>query len=242
MGHTISITCGRIFSWMSVIAVLVLSPPVLAQNTGATGKGALDDSCLGCHSVSGKVVDTLAKLWSRKGPDLSSAGIKYKKEWLINWLQNPVRIRPAGMFYGNHIKPGPKNDVIDESSLIKHPQLSKEEAVRAVDVLMGLKAHQERIKQGDYKPGTIPLRIGELVFDKFKGCMTCHQIEPGFGGASGPEMYTAGKRLQEDYMISFMRDPQKWEPKTFMPNKHLDEGTLQKIIHYLRVLSMEDFK
>jgi len=146
------------------------------------------------------------------------------------------------MFYGNHIKPGKKNDEIDTTSLVKHPHLSSEDATSVAAELNTPKHNQALVKAGDYQPGSISITLGEMIFDKFKGCLACHQIEPGYGGVSGPEVYTAANRLQEDYLISFMRNPQAWEPKTFMPNKNLKEKDLQKLVHYLRALSQEDFQ
>ena len=222
-----------------LITAISWNTPVEAENSG---KDILDGQCLSCHAISKKTPPTLKELWEKKGPDLSSAGIKYKPEWLTEWLQNPARIRPAGVFYGNHIKKGNKLDEIDTASLVKHPQLSNEDATRVTEVLMTLKHNQDLVKAGGYKPGSISMMLGEMTFDKFKGCLACHQIEPGYGGLSGAEMYTAANRLQEDYLISFMRNPQAWEPKSIMPNKNLKESDLQKLVHYLRALSKENFK
>ena len=86
------------------------------------------------------------------------------------------------------------------------------------------------------------MTMGDMMFDKFKGCLAGHQIEPGYGGISGSEMYTAANRLQEDYLISFMRNPQAWEPKSIMQNKNLKEIDLQKLVHYLRALAKENVK
>ncbi len=133
-------------------------------------------------------------------------------------------------------------DEIDTASLVKHPQLSSEQSAQVVELLMTQKQNQSLVKTGEYKPGTIPMMMGEMMFDKFKGCLACHQIEPGFGGLSGSEMYTAANRLQEDYLISFMRNPQAWEPKSMMPNKNLKDSDLQKLVHDLRALSKEKFK
>jgi mono/diheme cytochrome c family protein len=230
------------YSWCLLIVLMTFiscNRPALAETSG---RDILDSQCQTCHAIAQKAPETLKELWERKGPDLSSAGIQYKKEWLKEWLQNPVRIRPAGVFYGNHIKTGKKSDEIDTASLVKHPQLSNEEAIRVTEVLMTLKQNQELVKTGEYKPGSISLTMGEMTFDKFKGCLACHQIEPGYGGLSGPEVYTAAKRLQEDYLISFMRNPQIWQPKSIMPNKHLKERDLQKLVHYMRALSKEDYK
>ncbi len=231
----------KIKNYFGLIFFIVISCNTQAIANSA-GKDIFDSQCRSCHQLPEKAPDTLKKLWELKGPNLSSAGIKYKPEWIKKWLQNPTRIRPAGMFYGNHIKTGEKSDEIDTASLVKHPQLSSEQSVQVVELLMTQKQNQDLVKTGEYKSGSIPMMMGEMMFDKFKGCLACHQIEPGFGGLSGSEMYTAANRLQEDYLISFMRNPQAWEPKSMMPNKNLKDSDLQKLVHYLRALSKEKFK
>ncbi len=213
-----------------------------ATAAAVDGEALLKGQCASCHDLEGPAATTVADKIARKGPDLFYAGNKYKRDWIVQWLQKPTRIRPAGVFYGNHIRPGPERDMVDESTLVKHPALGAEEAEAVADALMTRKALGELITPGDYKPGRISLRMGEMAFDKFRGCLACHQIEPDYGGLSGPEVYTAAKRLQEDYMISFMRDPQAWQPRTFMPNKHLKEKDLQKFVHYFRALAEEDFQ
>jgi len=205
----------------------------------ADGEEILNSQCAGCHNLTGPAPTTLKELWARKGPDLFYAGNKYKAEWLRAWLQKPIRIRPAGEFYADHIKPGPKGDEIDTSTLIKHPSLSVKDAEEVTGALMKRKALSNLIHPGEYKGGTISRSMGELMFDKFRGCMACHEIEPGYGGLSGPEVYTAAKRLQDDYLISYMRNPQSWDPRIFMPNRHLRDADLQKFVSYFHVLSKE---
>ncbi len=224
------------------LALFLVISAINTATADGTGKVVFEAQCQSCHDLTEKAPETLKQLWERKGPDLSSAGIKYKSAWLNEWLQNPTRIRPAGMFYGNHIKTGKKTDVVDPSGLVNHPRLSSEQASQVVEMLMTLKRNENLVTSGEYRPGSIPMMLGEMMFDKFKGCLACHQIEPGYGGLSGPEMYTAANRLQEDYLISFMRNPQSWEPKSIMPNKNLKETDLQKLVHYLRALSKEKFQ
>ncbi len=212
---------------------------VVLTCAAADGEQLLASRCAGCHNLTGPAPATLQALWDRKGPDLFYAGNKYKALWMQQWLQKPTRIRPAGMFYAAHIKPGPKSDEIDDATLDKHPALSPEDAKAVTAVLMQRKSGSDFVTAGAYTPGTISSSTGEMMFDKFRGCLACHEIEPGFGGLSGPEVYTAGARLQEDYLISYLRNPQAWDPKTFMPNKHLSDTDLQKLVHYLRLLSEE---
>lgn len=210
-----------------------------AGTASGNGIDLLKSDCSGCHDLTGPAPSTLQELWERKGPDLFYAGNKYRREWLESWLQEPTRIRPAGVFYARHVVTSDEGDQVDESGLIDHPALSAEDAEAVAEALMTLRAGDELIKPGEYKEGSIGLSMGEMMFDKFRGCLACHQIEPGYGGLSGPEVYTAARRLQPDWMISYMRNPQAWDPRSFMPNRHLTDSDLQKLVHYMRALAEE---
>lgn len=226
---------------LTAIATLVLAAFAFApQAQAADGAAILQQQCVSCHNLKGPAPQTLQQLWARKGPDLFYAGNKYRKEWLVAWLQKPQRIRPAGEFYEDHIKPGPKGDVVDPSTLHDHAALSAADAGAVATELMKLKPHDDLIAKEKIDNGTISSQMGELVFDKFLGCMACHRIEPDYGGLSGPELYTAGKRLQPEFMASYIRSPQAWDPKIWMPNKHVTDANIQKLVHYLEALSKED--
>jgi cytochrome c2 len=230
---------GNLWVARVILAAILLTLSLLAS--AQTAGALLNDQCTGCHNLTGPAPKTLAALWTRKGPDLFYAGNKYKQDWLVEWLQAPKRIRPAGMFYADHIKTTPDGDVVDKATLTEHPRLQPAQAKVIAAHLMTLKAKTALITVGDYIPGSISPSMGEMMFDKFRGCLACHEIEPGYGGASGPEVYSVAKRLQEDYLISFMRNPPAWDPKTFMPNKQLKEQDLQKLVHYFRALSEKTF-
>jgi cbb3-type cytochrome oxidase cytochrome c subunit len=216
---------------------------ILALAAGAAsamdGDDLLARECSSCHNLTGPSPTSLQQLWQRKGPDLFYAGNKYKADWMERWLQQPTRIRPAGMFYADHVKSGPEGDEIDTATLTQHPALSAADAKTVTANLMQRKAKAELITAGAYTPATISRSSGEMLFDKFKGCLACHEIEPGYGGLSGPEVYTAARRLQDDYLVSYLRNPQAWDPKIFMPNKHLNETDAQKFTAYFHLLSEE---
>lgn len=225
---------------MRVINTLLIAT-VLGMSAGiaAADEDILTSQCASCHNLTGPAPATLKALWERKGPDLFYAGVKYKAAWIEQWLQKPTRVRPAGMFYADHIRTENGADVIDTATLTTHPTLTAEQARAATTALMKLKTNSDLVKPGEFKSGPMSLASGEMLFDKFKGCLACHEIEPGYGGLSGPEMYTAGHRLQEDYTVSYLRNPQAWDPKGFMPNRHLSDTDLQKLVNYLRVLAEE---
>lgn len=207
----------------------------------ADGSAILQQQCASCHNLTGPAPSTLAELWQRKGPDLFYAGNKYRSEWIEAWLQNPKCIRPAGMFYTDHIKPGPKQDLIEASTLSEHMKLNAEDAKAVAVALSGMKANSALIKAETHDAGMAPGPLGEMMFDKIYGCMACHQIEPGYGGLSGPEIYTAGKRLTPEFMLSYIRSPQAWDPKIWMPNKHVPDANIQKLVNYIIELSKENF-
>ncbi len=223
-----------------VISLLVfgglVSTPAHAADEGSA---LLAQRCAGCHNLTGPAPRTLKELWARKAPDLFYAGNKYRPEWLRAWLQKPARLRPAGEFYAEHVRSGEKSDAVDTATLAPHLPLSAAEAGVAADALMRLKPHDDLIAAEKIEDGSISKSMGEMAFDKFLGCMACHEIEPDFGGASGPELYTAGRRLQPEFIASYIRSPQAWDPKIWMPNKHVSDPNIQKMVRYLAVLTKE---
>ena len=234
MKSVLSQTC--LFSATALLMLTLLPTSVMAAN----GEEILRQQCVQCHELDKAIPENLKAFWAQKGPNFSYAGNKYKQEWIAKWLQAPSRIRPAGMFYGNHIKPGKEQDIVDKATLVDHVKLNVKDANAVAGVLTKYyKAKSNLIEAGAYKPGTISISMGDLMFIKFRGCISCHQLEPGYGGLSGPEVYTLANRLQEDYIISFMKTPQAWSPKTFMPQFRLKDKDLQKFVHYFRALAKE---
>ena len=223
-----------VFWWTIAIFLACIAG---ARAEAADGEAILKSQCARCHSLEGPAPATLEALRDRKAPDLFYAGNKYKADWMTRWLQKPQRIRPAGMYYGRHVKSTPEGDEIDASTLTDHPALSAQDAAAITAALMRRKAHSDLIHAGEYHAGSISLSMGEMMFDKFKGCLACHRIEPDYGGVSGPEVYTAAERLQDDYLMSYMRDPQAWDPRIFMPNKQLNDRDLGKFVDYMHALS-----
>jgi len=225
-----------------------------SSSAGEGGAEMLKTRCASCHDLKGPAPQTIRQLWKRDAPDLFFAGNKFRREWLVAWLQKPVRIRPAGINYLRSInstpthqnikKKGRKYDVLWGSVLkpLKHITLSREDAEVASDALMAFRPHYSFVV--DEKLDTskrVTLDQGEILIDKVYGCKSCHQIEPGFGGYTGAELYTAGRRLQPEFMLSYIKRPKNWDPKIWMPNGHVKPDDLQKIVNYLILLSREDF-
>ena len=197
------------------------------------------NNCASCHNLTGIVGLKTVGLW-RKGPDLYYAGDRYRQSWVEAWLQNPKRIRPAGVFYLDHVQSGKKSNVIRKETLKDHVKLNARDAKAVASALAELRSKDDLIKAEKYDPSIDAGSMGELMFDKVNGCMACHSIEPSYGGLSGPELYTAGKRLKPEYMLSYIRDPQAWNHKTWMPTRELSEEDRQKLVNYIISLSGDD--
>jgi cytochrome c2 len=229
---------------LSILAVLLgaafaASPVLAADNPGA---GILKAQCISCHAIAKPDKASLDRLWERKGPDLYYAGSKFNKAWLAKWLQEPTRIRPAGEFYTKHVKGSDKEDVVDESTMTAHVKLAKADAEAVADALMALTGPADMVTKGAFKGDKVSMSMGAMFFNKLRGCAACHQGKPGTGGSSGPELYTAGERLQADYIYSYIKNPQAIDPHIWMPTLNLAEPDLQRLTGYIIQLSASEGK
>lgn len=226
-----------------VLGALALGAATLTAWAGG-GQDLLTKQCIACHAVAKPEKASLERLWERKGPDLYFAGSKFNREWLEAWLQNPTTLRPAGVMYSKLAKAGASGtpDVIDSSQLPAHPKLSKEDAAAAAEALMALKASDGLIEKGAFKNEPVNASFASMLFSKLRGCTSCHAAKPGDGGVSGPELYTAGDRLQSDFVLAYIKDPQKFDPHVWMPKLDLNATDLQKLTGYISTLKAAEKK
>lgn len=206
--------------------------PTLGEDAGRI----VEEHCATCHSLTELPSDDLKARQERIAPPLAYAGNKFRKEWIAGWLQKPTRLRPAGDFPPAHVQSSEQGDGINEESLPIHPSFDAEVAEAAADHLATLRPHNDLIAAETYTPGKVPERLGAMDFIKFKGCGACHEDAPGYGGVSGPELYTAWQRLQPEFIVSYIRNPTKWEPRSLMPVKHLKTEQIHKLADYLHTI------
>lgn len=202
----------------------------------AAAKDTVTDRCSACHQMTGPALTDIASRQERKAPPLFYAGNKFNEEWLISWLQNPISIRPAGDFPEDHVKEAVDGDMVDVSTLVEHMRMGQEEATKVAEQLMRLTPNSDLITRENYTPKSISKRLGTMDFVKFKGCAACHRDTVKLGGLSGPELYTAWQRLQPEFIVSYIRDPMEWEPRSLMPNKHLQDKSIYKLANYLKTI------
>ncbi len=199
----------------------------------------LREQCSGCHVLTKPMDPSVDRLWSRKGPDLWYAGVKFNREWLVQWLQHPALIRPGGVLWFNHAKPGEPRDTIDNASLPSHPTLDAKSATEFADALMQLKP-EGLVQSGAFKAEGANLQMGQMSFAKLRGCIACHQDKQGQGGLSGPSLADASHRLQPDFIYAYIKDPQAFDRFIWMPRLALSEADLQRLTAYIASLGKED--
>lgn len=224
---------NRGLSLISAIAVAALAQPATAENAGD-----LKTQCGACHALEKPATPTLDRLWTRKGPDLWYAGDKFNRDWLVQWLQAPTTIRPGGVLWFNHAKPGDPRDTIDTAAVPKHMAVSAAAAPGFADALMALKS-TGLMPTEPFKAEGQNLMMGAMAFGKLRGCVACHQDKPDRGGLSGPQLYDAGKRLQANFVLAYTQDPQKFDRYVWMPRLTLTPQDLQRITAYINTLGKE---
>jgi cytochrome c2 len=221
MGAAI-MTPNRALKAMAVMVALLAM--VSGEAAARDGKTVFAEKCVSCHNATEPAPATFADVLKRKAPDLFYAGSKFRREWLVRWLQSPTTIRPSGVMFLNHLATEDGKDRIRRETVGLCPsKLNAEEAEAAADYLMSLKdpAMRTGVVSRDKKFSTS--RALQL-FTKQYPCVGCHAVkirDKETGGVSGPPLTDAGERLNPDWVYARIENPQYWDPKTWMPKIEL---------------------
>lgn len=190
-------------------------------------------NCQGCHKLPG--IERPAML----GPDLSSIGEKTSGEWIYKWLKEPRTTLD---------KDG--NVVVNGYLTEEEPRMPK---FRLTDTeLRALSAYLSVQKAKRITPYKIPpavvaawsknpelLSQGEVRFRQMF-CSTCHSLAVTragetklIGGDIGPELTKVGSKVNTDWLISWLRDPESYLPHTRMPRYGWSDEDLYKVTQYI---------
>ncbi len=207
-----------------IITSLLVSSLTWGNAFAASGEDIFkSNQCSGCHNMTGSPAKSFEEQQKKKGPDLWYAGSKYQGEWLESYLQKPASVRPLA--FGS----------VKELNKLEHPALSAADAKAVTGYLASLTS--SAVEKGTVKKADKGVR-GKLLFKKKQACYGCHRI-PGKGGKesggfSGPSLVGAGKRLQGDWMYSFLKDPGSFVGAGRMPHyKHLKANEIKKLSEYM---------
>jgi mono/diheme cytochrome c family protein len=173
-------------------------------------------NCLGCHQIAGQ--------GGHIAPNLAYEGSKARGEWLLSFLQQPHKIRP-----------------LQQARMPTFP-LSPEEAVNVRDYIMATFVDERVPKSPQVAQALTPELVanGEKLFWEKYPCFTCHQIQGKAGGASvGPDLTDVWKRLNPEWMVQWIKNPQAFEPATMMPNLGVSDAEVMAIMAYFESLTRQ---
>ncbi len=190
-------------------------------------------NCQGCHKLPG--IERNAML----GPDLTNVGNKASREWIYKWLKEPRTIVD---------KDG--NTVVNGYETEEEPRMPKfrldEAQLRALSgYLSAQRAKPVEPYKFDPRIVTAWSKNPELVSQgeiRFKQmfCSTCHSLAVTragetklIGGDIGPELTKVGSKVNPDWLVAWLRDPQAYLPHTRMSRYGWSDEDLYKVTKYI---------
>lgn len=190
-------------------------------------------NCQGCHRLPG--IDRPAML----GPDLTNVGTKVSREWIYKWLKEPRTIvdkdgNTVVNGYETEDQPRMPKFHLDESQL---RALSAYLSVQRANPLAAYRFDPRVVAAWSKNPELIAQ--GEVRF-KQMFCSTCHSlavVRAGetklIGGDIGPELTKVGSKVNPDWLVAWLRDPQAYLPHTRMSRYNWSDEDLYKVTQYI---------
>ena len=218
--------CGGSFVLLTVDSIRRIPAQTNEQNLSPTvikGKDLWDSSnCMGCHTLLGEgayYAPELTKVYERRGPAFIHAMIKnpeamypgQRKMQQYNFTDDEIESLVAFFKWIG---------AMDLNGFPPKPHLIQV-AVANPQMAVGSEA---TIAKASNRP---------LVFNQL--CIACHSLE-GQGGAVGPALDGVGGRRDQQYLATWLKDPQAVKAGTLMPKLPLSDSDVQELAAFLSQL------
>lgn len=160
---------------------------------------------LGCHGC--HLVDGYQQQ-PKVGPSLRRIASKVDPSWLIRWVKKPKSYLPETRM--------PFFNLSDKHTL----------AISAYLWSVSEKNYQvaEKFQGGDTAKGK---KLFETV-----GCQACHKVN-GNGELFGPNLTRIGQKVNPDWLVSWIKNPDEYNSNSIMPNLRLTLEQASDIAAYL---------
>ena len=208
--------------------------PLKEAETLSLGLSVFEKSgCYSCHNVS---------RWDdapKPGPSLYKLASKTDKDWTYKWIMEPRSFR-HNTWMPHFFKKGNNSSAED----IKR---SEQEALAMTEYLFS-ESEPYRTSNvnnsGDYESGRV--LVSSL------GCKGCHQIQPNpepdydptiqaIRTEQGPNLIGLGSKVNEDWLVSWLKDPYSYHDGTKMPNLRISDQEAIDIATYLLADKNKEF-
>jgi mono/diheme cytochrome c family protein len=191
-------------------------------------------NCTGCHRLQDLARPEMI------GPDLTNIGTKVSRQWIYKWLKEPRTVTDSD---GNVVV----NGYDSEGALPRMPQfhLSDQELRSLSGYLSTLQSNpvlpyhfdEHMVAAANKQPDLADQ--GEVRFRQMF-CSTCHSLAVTragettlIGGDIGPELTKVGSKVNPNWLVSWLRDPQSHLPHGKMPRYEWSDEDLYKVTQYI---------
>jgi cbb3-type cytochrome oxidase cytochrome c subunit len=190
-------------------------------------------NCIGCHRL--QAIERPEML----GPDLTNIGSKVSREWIYKWLKEPRTLTDSN---GNTTVNGYETD---QELRMPHFRFSEEELAALTGFLSTLNGRPSApykfdprvVAAWEKRPDLVP--AGEARFREMF-CTTCHSVAVTRGGETkliggniGPELTKVASKVNADWLVAWLRDPQAYLPHPSMPRYGWSDQDLYLVTRYI---------
>ncbi|MFQ5903080.1 MAG: c-type cytochrome [Candidatus Binatia bacterium] len=174
----------------------------------------LDLHCNACHLVEPEIRHEHHGGHEQIAPNLSFEGDKVRAEWLFDFLKGPHRIRPT-------VKARmPDFRLSDREALALTEHIITDLRDRTLPPLPGKFNFLRKVTRENLEAGRL------LVSKDYLDCLKCHQLGEKKPTAPpedwAPDLTNAGRRLNPEWMVRWLKDPQRLQRGTKMPSFFAD--------------------
>lgn len=190
-------------------------------------------NCVGCHRIEGVIKPDML------GPDLTAVGSKVSREWIYKWLKEPQTLTDAS---GNVVVNGYETE---QEPRMPRFDLNDTEIAALSAYLSSLKSPTlQPYAPASTAPEATPDAIanGEIRFQQLF-CTTCHSLAVTragvtelIGGNIGPELTKVGSKVNPEWLMNWLRDPQQYLPQSLMPRYRWPGQDLNNVIAYITTI------
>jgi mono/diheme cytochrome c family protein len=196
------------------------------------GRQLLSDyGCVACHRLEGIERPTML------ASDLTNIGAKVSPAWIYKWLKEPHTITDSS---GKTVVNG-----YQTHSRMPQFQLDEKELRSLCAFLSSL--HAAPVEPYKFDPRLLAalesspdvVEQGEARFREMF-CTTCHSLAVTragetklIGGEIGPELTKVGSKVNADWLVAWLRNPQAYLPKSKMPRYEWSDRDLYVVTRYI---------